>query len=730
MNILEYNRQYREFKSIIDRSISDNKTTYRDVKNYFKTTLSNKKVPLSNITEIIDSEETITHPFYDNQNGIAIFLEKDWSRKLEGTGLTKEKIISQLQINIEHIKKYSTIEKYDKAKRDLNYNLQNDIIVQGLQKREALFRSIIDSKDQTHNDKFTLLFKEQLKPIEKIFDLFTFEIDTRFISDQTHNPYIFDLTTLIDKNLLLSSTHIDNKFLLDNKIWDMPYLNTPRDYLLESEIDIDIDFLIKNRYITPEYRIMLLLLQDMRNNDTLKIDDKQLDYLLSVYRCCVIGQDKDLDEFAYNSKYYDCMPLFRSTQDCNIPYNDICNIFNDLRWSVDNNALGIELSTSRRLFCPIVIISSDLSNTRYEKIEFESIDNIGVIVFKIRTKSSIIIHTYYIKIKNDSYEGVELAFYDNRNNRIHFSNSASSFPRLQFLESKWAIYKLLWYSSFRKIIPYKKNECDIIVYRINNKSKTGQDIYLLSIYNKDQIRKMYSDFIQSFNDKYDPNSKLRIDMNILIVKLIAEIESYTVISEYRLLNNSTDTKLFIWEINPESVKNEWYASQEITLDKIPCIKSNLFISIDDTLPDDIKMGMNKQNTSIINREKFRTGGTPKEYYKAIDYIQDINGYKTTVDLYKSKVQQFKESQKLVNHGRSIGNDRLTDKQKLKDNTLESIIFKQKLKDNTLKRKVERSEKSQYDDDIFAYKYLKYKDKYIKLKDNLKNKMYKYNEYSN
>ncbi len=706
----EYNKRFREFKNIVDVSVSSNKYTSREIKKYFKKTLSNTNNPATDIRRIIESDDNIPQPFYDDNSGITLFLDKNWLEKIRGFTITREKIISQLEINIKHIKKYQIIDKYDKAKRDLNYNLENDIIEQGLKKREALFRSIINSKDQTHKDKFTLLFKNQLDHIEDLFNLFTFEIDTRFLSEKTHNPFLFELTKLLDNSLLTSSTEINNSFLLENKVWDKPYLNTPRDYLLESERDINIDFLISNRYITPEYRIMLLLLQDMRKNNKLQIDDKGLDYLLSVYRCCVIGSDKDLNEFAYNSKYYDCMPLFRSTTDCNIPDNDICNIYNELRWSLDNNALGIELSTSRRLFCPVVIISSDLSNTRYEKIEFESINNIGMIAFKIRTKNSIIIHTYYIKVINDSFKGVELAFYDNRNNRIHFSNTASSFPRLQFLESKWAIYKLLWYSSFRKIEPYKQNECDIIVYKINNKSSTGRDIYLLSIYNKDQIIDMYINFLHYFNNKYNPTEELKRQMNTLIAKLVIEIKSYEEIPEYRLLNKDTDTKLFIWEINPESVKSKWRASQEITLDRIPCIKSNLFISIDDTLPDNKKMEMNKQKSAIKHHEKFKIDDTPKEYYKAIDYIQDIDGYKSTVDLYKTELKQLSSKKKPSEKYK----ERRWFKIFNKEHENKSLI-RQKSKDITLQQRKRRQDKYE---NVFLYKYLKYNDKYLKLKDKL------------
>ena len=589
---------------------------------------------ISNIDSIIDNK------LYSKGN-ISIVLDNDFTTKMSTNGITNDKFMKTIKENIEDISRYSDIDTYNKAKFDINYDSRNDIIKDRLLERKQTLQKI--TKNKTDNAKLLELFPE-MKNTQEIFDKFNFDDlddDLDLNTPKNHIMYLSKLNELFNNR---EYQEINGNQLEELNIWHKPILNTPRDYnlVVESRKELS-DF--TQYFVSPELRLMNFLLQNQFILN--KFNKKDIDYILSVYRCFTIGNNIDLrHSVAFNSKYYDVWPCF-GLVDCK---NDVCEKYK-IGWSIENNAIGTLLAARRRIIFPYMIISDNLGSSRYETIKFNSDLNIGIIILKILIEDDkYIYHYYYIRIINDT-----IGFFDIYNNSIYFKTSPSAQPRVQLLESKWAIYKLLWYLSFRKIIPYTQREgCDILLYKTNRKisipNREDKDIYLLSIYNKDEIRKMYMDLLDSI--KIFELNKLYKDLQILIQTFILELDSYTILTKYRLFNTNNCNKLFVWEIDP-SERLQWGEFDNIVncieiykgsipteLGRISCIKSNLYISMDKEILNHDKVGIDRDKESIkigdsltdILIEPFDKYFPIKYYYKSIDYnYNDI--YKNTVDNY-------------------------------------------------------------------------------------------------
>ena len=755
-------------KKLFESDNNNYKTSYPDEYNYLDGLL--ESIDISKLDKQISSlaniESLIKNKIYYNSN-IFIILDPNFKTKLGSNMINQSTFMKIITENLEYMAQYNNYSIYLKNKYDLSYDLRNDIISDELKRRKETLEKIIDVPED--NAKLLELFPG-IRKTKYLFELFDFKLDDDLVMDSTksHNMYISKLKDFIEGYSLSTNDDniIDENKLIQNELWHKPVLNSPRDFKLELENEKTMTDFIQY-FISPELRLIDFLLKENFINNNFK--RKYIDYILSVYRCCVIGNNDDLLLFKNNSKYYDCCPYYRTT-DCEPnSANKLCDKYN-LGWSPTNNAIGIELAARRRIIFPYMIISDTLQS-RYDTIDFNFDLNIGIIVLKILTENKTYkYHFYYMRIIRDKIlDKITIGFFDYYNNRIHFKNSASAFLRGQLLESKWAIYKLLWYLSFRRIIPYtQKKECDIIVYKTNRKisiqGREDKDIYLLSIYNKDEIIMMYEHILTSIK-KFSSN-QLYDNLQKLIKTFITELDSYTILNRYRLFHVNKCNKLFVWEIDPVDrlFWSEWTDIKkcvDLYADKIPniygtisCIKSNLYISMDINLVSHNKLAFDKEYLSFkigdilsdILVHPYDEYFPIKYYYKAIDYNNNSR-YKNAVDNYKEKLNRlyFKIYFKFKNysyrdedaplsynkeHYSIIKGDSITTLKNLKhyykvlqyynDNEYKSIVDNY-IEEANINFKLSSNKSIAYDGlsvlipSTNRLKYLKYKQKYFKLK---------------
>jgi hypothetical protein len=324
------------------------------------------------------------------------------------------------------------------------------------------------------------------------------------------------------------------------------------------------------------------------------------------------------------------------------------------------------------------MLKSNILESRWDTNPFEVDKNIGILILKVTNekpgKEYILIN---MKIKNN-----EIMFFDIFGNRVYLKDSPIGLQRVQLLESKWVINRLIWLLEHRQVLPYNKKECDVIVYKINKKTEDNKDIYLLSLYSKSEIIKMYDDLKTALGKILHFELKKRAIS--LIQNFIDEIISYEEITTYRVYKNGK--KFFIWEIDPSELSS-W---SDITMKKSKkgyntnCISSELFIDMETGEEafekSELTLDINK-NESILDHPH-------KKFYEAVRFHQD--------DIY---AQYFKNQIAL--------NPRKVE--------LETINKKYLLYDE--------SNHHHSNLDISFTKYLKYKNKYLKLKDNYFSNLY-------
>lgn len=707
---------------------------------------------VSLVDNLSDIDFIIENKLYSKGN-ISIILDDDFKTKINTNGITDDTFMKTIKENIEDISKYSDLDKYNKAKFDINYDLRNDIIKQNLAERKQKITEI--TQDPVDNQRFLNLF-EGMKDTREIFDLFDFDLndDLELIQSKPHEMYLSRLNQLfgdisrdMKKRQLASldqwhTPTITKHQLVESGLWHKPVLNSLRDYNLSLEEGKQMsDF--TQYFITPEIRLMNFLIRNNFIKD--KIDQKQIDYILSVYRCFVIGNNYDIKfSFKNNNRYHDVWPCITPTECGGL--NNVCTKYG-IDWSLTNNAIGTLLAARRRIIFPYMIISDNLEVSRYETIKFDSNFNIGIIILKLPIKDKRpIYHYYYMRLLKNN-----IGFSDIYNNTIHFKSSPSAQPRVQLLESKWAIYKLLWYLSFRKIIPYtQKDQCDIFLYKTNRQisipDRTDKDLYLLSIYNVDEIKKMYNDLLNSII--IFKSTKLYTDLKKLIQTFIDELDSYTILTKYRLFNIHNCNKLFVWEIDPserlqwgdfdgiQSCIDRYKDNMPHELSRITCIKSNLYISMDDNILNYDKLELNKDSLSVnlddslpdILEEPFDQYVPIKYYYKAIDYNYN-ESYKEHVDLYKKNLNRLyvRILYKFIDYRSFDAKLPLAYDKESESFTIGNIPIRENLKhyykllkymnDSNYKSLVDKyiDDANRINDMYFQNKYLKYKQKFLKLK---------------
>ena len=656
------------------------------------------------------------------KNNIAIYLTSDYSKKLKDNGITLETLNQELGKNIKYAEKYKDSKTVNEIKLNINV-LSDKVLKEKLMNRKHVISEII--KDKEILPKFLALLDNKISDPNDLFNLFTFDFDTIF--KKVYSPYIFVLTEILNNNKLDNISNIDT--MIEYNLFNRPVFNTSRDVIYNS--DKSLEYFITNLHISPEYRLIKILLENKIINHNFK--EKEIDYILSTYRCCVGGKSSDIFKiFINNSKYFNVFP-FITDPDCEI--NDLAiqmckihpNFESEFIWSPLNNAIGFQLAAHNSLIFPYMFTSCILES-RWDTNPFEIDKNIGVLILKIINekpeKEYILIN---IKIKNG-----EIMFFDIYGNRVHLKDSPIGFQRMQLLESKWAINRLIWLLEHCQIIPYNKKECDIIVYKINKKIEDDKDLYLISLYSKSEIMKMYTNLRNALIVKIsDP--KLKEELDSLIQTFIDELNSYEEITKYRVYKNGK--KFFIWEIDPSELSS-W---TDITMKKSKkgynsnCISSELFIDMETGEEafekSDLTLNIDK-NESILDYPD-------KKYFDAVQFHQN-----------EKYAQYFKNQKALLESNKHSKSNILSTRPKLtllprtikpyekvidetsRNRILEDISFKKYILYGESKAHHPNldisftkylkydsiSERNRILEQIFFKKYLLYKNKYLKLKD--------------
>jgi len=513
---------------------------------------------------------------------ILVILDDDYRTKLDANQIGIENFHKAIMDNIDIINtKYRTIQDIYEAYLSL-LKLNNQSHKEKLDKRDKLYTDIINnpeslpdfakffnvSDDRTETKLLVQPRNQDSKSkMEAIKGSFTLDFNTIFQKDTIFSPYIHMLTEHFEKIKKYSNMSIGQ--MIKDNIWKIPPLNTPRDYLLSTSDKYSFD--TYQDVISFEYQLMKKLFE--QNIIKHNFNEEQINFILGSYRNCVFGNNRSIDMYVHNSKYFDTAPFFKDDFDCtNNPdqlFNNLCKQ-KELMWNIQNNQIGIENAAHRRLIFPYVVIEDNIVSRLDEKsANFEK--RIGILIFRRNGKYFY----YYISIiKGIYYGGFKISIYDIHRNTVYLVDSVYGFPRNQLLESKYAIEALLKNLLRNKFEPFNKKKCDIIVFSLNKKIN-GEQLYLLSLYNKEEIIEMYNSLLAmfiSYNDIY-----------LFIQEYIRKIkDDFTELVEYRYVNvDETDIRkpyIFIWNIHPSEINVRYRVSSSIR--HAPCIKiaeySNIF----------------------------------------------------------------------------------------------------------------------------------------------------------
>jgi hypothetical protein len=647
-----------------------------NVKEFLYKLYHNRKIKeeiYNSINYSLDSEQ------YYSKDYLAIYLEKDYLKKIEELNISEKQLHDELSKNLEYSSKYTNTDGINSAWLNLlvlNDKLFKEELITRKKKLQEMF------KIEDFKIKFLGLLGNKIKDPNHFFELFTFDFDAIF--KKTHSPYIFILTTILNNNKLENITTKDD--MIKHNIWNIPVFNSPRDINFKS--NKDLNFFIENIHVSPEYRLMRLLLDEKIINHN--FSDNEIDYILSVYRCCVGGDIKDILEiFKNNSKYYTILP-FIALLDCKLELEiskQFCDSYPDFyEWAPLKNAVGFQTAASVPIIFPYIFKSNILQN-RYETITFETSKHIGTLIIKNKfppTKDEYKYKEYLlynIKIKDK-----EVMFFDIHGNRVHLKESPISYQRVQLLESKWAINRLIWLLEHSKIIPYEKKECDVIVYKIN------KDYYLFSLFNKLEIRKMYNNLKTSLIGKIKDPIKM-VKINDMIDVFIRELNGYEEITKYKLTKDNNT--LFIWQIDPNDLSS-WDKKVLKKNKKIysNCESSDLYVHIETG-----EEAFNKKHVALDFNEKSLQELYNKQYYEAVRYHQN-DDYKTYIEEQKKKIKLYKQ----LDTSRS---------NKIWERALKHVP--DQIWERGRQLPTDRVYKIKSRQHPIFFKYLKYKIKYLKLK---------------
>jgi len=580
-----------------------------------------------------------------NGNNVLVILDNDYKNILTNQDITEENLSKFIEDNIKIIKeKYITIDDIDDTNLEL-FKLTDRIHEQRLKERQDLYSSIINDDEllpkfgqifNVDKDKVEtkLLKKPELPDLKSkmkaILGSFTLDFKTIFNKDTKFSPYLYMLTQNFDK--ITSQTELSIEQMIDNGIWKTPPFNNPRDYNLTKSTLVQYSYDKYLNVISFEYRLMEILLNSkiLKNN----FNEDQINFILGSYRNCVFGNNFFLDMYVNNSRYFDVAPFFKDHFDCLI--NDLCENKKKLRWNIQNNQLGIQNASHRRLIFPYVVIEDDII-ARQDLKESSFLGKIGIFIFRTydnyNRKYKYFI--YYIAIVNDIFTKKRNIFLFDINKKIvYLKDSTFAYTRNQLLESKYAIEGLLKNLVRNKFEPYLKKNCDIIVFALKEKIEEKQ-LYFISLYNKDEILQIYRDLLEKFRQ---------------YIELFREIEQYirfitenlVELAAYRFVNKDDKDKnkpyIFIWNIDPSEIGRTYVVSDKIR--RSPCIIFAEYSNIYANNLENVNFYKGKEEMNL----DIKKGELIKILIDLNKYTLD-NGYKSFIDKQKEKIDKDQQHEK-------------------------------------------------------------------------------------
>ena len=530
---------------------------------------------------------------YYYKDDVLVILASDYKSKLtkhnkEETDLTTF-IGEQIQIVNE---KYTTVKKIKETTLSLSI-FKDSEHKQMLEDKKQFYTSIINNKEQlphfaelfdvkidkedqklipglikdvvlTTEEKTGFTEEEQIlkRKIKTILSSFTFDYDIAFQTGKPVSPYVYTLREFLKSINYVREENLSINQMINFKIWKKPLFNSNRDWLLLKSPNYA--YTQFEKVVSFEYQIMdFLLRQQLIKND---FNDQQIDFILSAYRTCIIGNNNDLDMCYKNSKYIDSGPYFKGTQwfdkgsieGC----NNLCRL-SKFAWSLENNKFGIANSAARNLTLSCGIVPYAIRD-KYDLQDFDLKYTIGIFIFRRFDEllSKYKYYLYYIYLFKDPLtKKLVVCLFSIYKRRVYLQDAPTHTFRNSYVESKNFIYHRLRYLINNQLIPTPSNDpdCDIKCYRVINTSNQGEVIFFLSLYSKAEILRMYTELQKELNIIYD-----NVKLNELMAKIIQDINDLEYISEYRLtattklyINDSEyieDTqKRFIWNIDPSEL---------------------------------------------------------------------------------------------------------------------------------------------------------------------------------
>ena len=454
---------------------------------------------------------------------------------------------------IETIKKQVgelTIEKYLErlyiAKGELTKEKLIEILATQKKELESLEKKKEDQKEnQKHENKKTIFYKTMngnITDLEALEKKFTFAS----VYPTNNTSYLEETTNDLKEK---------SKYIMP---LTKPIFLSPRDINLVT----NNDFI--NLICMPEYRIFKFIHEEILKDDT------DIDYKLSPYRLCVIGEMKKIDSFFKNSKYFAARDFFLETD-----FKDsaeLSKIPNSYEWSISLNKLFIQFMVMRKLIFNIMIQSHYL-DYKTDHIDFDKTKIHGIILLKLKNSNGIknLPLIYFIQTIKSRMSGEEKYCLVNLwGDRIYLDSEYSSYYRLQYVEANVALYTL-------RETKLNNDSCDgingIYVYKINDKLKKTlindeNDYYVISKYTIEEIEKIYTNLQTAMVNTYKTHEKT---INNLFNELQEELKNLEKQTTYRYKNKSSGEPFFVWNIDPQYLKDD-----KDDFQKHGCIKNKYY----------------------------------------------------------------------------------------------------------------------------------------------------------
>ncbi len=542
-----------------------------DGKNYYFNSSNNTRTPMTKLD-------------LSKKDNILVILDPNFQSKIssinsqfsEKTQIKEKDLTDYIETAIGIVRtKYQTIKDLNQTKLKINV-VSNDTYRQRLNEKKQLYTDIIEDPI-TLNQLADLLgikgdIDEKREHIRKIiFEDHTFDYDELVnikkredgtVYDKTYNPYIHNFIEFM-REYKNERPNIQMQDLFDKKIYKKTTFISPRDYKVESNDD---DLEKVSDLVSGEYQILEFLLRRNIINHTFTPDE--ITNILLKYRTCMAGSFDDIYKiFQSNSKYFDFFPFFKISEcyhqegEKKGEKKEIC--IKNVGWNISNNKDGIANATYRNLIFPIGIIQNEMN--RYNTYELDINTIIGMFCFRILDDyGKYFYYCFYISIIKDPFtDKTAISLFDIFNGRVYLKDSPIGTKKIQYDEARVAINRILNILLTNKVIPeikYKEDECDLKVFIREHEGTIEKNIYLFSLYNKAQIIEMYTE-LQNVLREYNND-----ELNSLMEQIIANIHKLKQNNEYRqnisrikedhLLGIDRKDKKFIWNMSIEETQRQ------------------------------------------------------------------------------------------------------------------------------------------------------------------------------